>query len=332
MYLYVTLISRPTATPTLQTKNGGLQQALDWLEKNGDKEIEASDKEDEPIGDAELATTLDPNSTVQTKSLKCNDCNKIFANQALASYHADKSGHLNFEESTEEIKPLTEEEKKVRLAELRSKMDAKRVEKAKKEAEELKANEVIRRKGGKDLHLIKQELELKEAAKKIAQDKQDKLNEAKAKARVKAQIEEDKQRRLEKAAAEKALVFFSFTPRFYSQPLPSPTSTVSASVPVSKPVTSSGSARVYTEARLQLRLPDQAQQPLVFTLKAEQTLTELVNMLFDHSDFANSARISKSSVKFSTTFPRKMFSENEMTKPIKDLGLMPSAALIVTFV
>lgn len=56
------------------------------------------------------------------------------------------------------------------------------------------------------MHLIKQELELKEAAKEAAQKKKDKLDEAKAKAKVKQQIEEDKQRRLEKAAAEKAYV------------------------------------------------------------------------------------------------------------------------------
>jgi len=47
-----------------------------------------------------------------------------------------------------QIKPLTEEEKKQKLAELREKMAAKRAVKAKQEAEEAKANEIIRRKGG----------------------------------------------------------------------------------------------------------------------------------------------------------------------------------------
>lgn len=35
----------------------------------------------------------------------------------LAMYHAEKSGHEDFSESSEEIKPLTEEEKKQRLDE-----------------------------------------------------------------------------------------------------------------------------------------------------------------------------------------------------------------------
>ena len=37
------------------------------------------------------------------KSLKCVDCGKLFKNIDLANYHAEKSGHENFEESTEEV-------------------------------------------------------------------------------------------------------------------------------------------------------------------------------------------------------------------------------------
>jgi len=43
---------------------------------------------------------------------------------------------------------LTEEEKKQKLAELKEKMAEKRAVKAKQEAEEHKANEALRRKGG----------------------------------------------------------------------------------------------------------------------------------------------------------------------------------------
>jgi hypothetical protein len=47
------------------------------------------------------------------------------------------------------IKPLTEEEKKQKLAELREKMGEKRAKKAAEEAKEARANELIRRKAGK---------------------------------------------------------------------------------------------------------------------------------------------------------------------------------------
>ncbi len=31
-------------------------------------------------------------------------CGKIFKNASLVSFHAEKSGHANFEESTEEVR------------------------------------------------------------------------------------------------------------------------------------------------------------------------------------------------------------------------------------
>ena len=52
-----------------------------------------------------------------TQSIRCRECDKVFRDMDLAMYHADKSGHDDFEESTEEIQPLTEEEKQQRLAE-----------------------------------------------------------------------------------------------------------------------------------------------------------------------------------------------------------------------
>lgn len=65
----------------------------------------------------------------------CSDCGKKFRSTAAAEFHASRSGHENFEESTEEIKPLTEEEKKQKLEELRAAMTIKRANKAKQDAE-----------------------------------------------------------------------------------------------------------------------------------------------------------------------------------------------------
>lgn len=48
-----------------------------------------------------------------------------------------------------QVKPLTEEEKRQKLAELREKMAAKRAVKAKEDARENLANEAIRRKAGR---------------------------------------------------------------------------------------------------------------------------------------------------------------------------------------
>lgn len=100
------------------------------------------------------------------------DCGKVFRTTAEASWHGDKSGHSNFEESTEEKKPLTEEEKKEKLKELQEKAAARKAAAAKANAEEAKRNEEIRRKGGQDLGKIKEELKLKEAEKEAKQRKQ----------------------------------------------------------------------------------------------------------------------------------------------------------------
>ena len=51
---------------------------------------------------AAIAAAMADESAV-AKSLKCVDCGKLFKNADLANYHAEKSGHENFEESTEEV-------------------------------------------------------------------------------------------------------------------------------------------------------------------------------------------------------------------------------------
>lgn len=89
-----------------------------------------------------------------------------------------------------EIKPLTEEEKRQKLAELKAKMAEKRAKKSVEEEQERKANEDLRRKAGKvrimvprdsilswcyqDSTKIKQDLQLKEAMKEAEQRKRGK--------------------------------------------------------------------------------------------------------------------------------------------------------------
>lgn len=101
------------------------------------------------------------------KSMICNECGKKFRSVAQAEFHASKtyvtpewrgrrgislsrSGltvmrnreHVDFSESTEEIAPLTEEEKKARLEELRQNLAEKRAKQAILDKEEQKRNEV----------------------------------------------------------------------------------------------------------------------------------------------------------------------------------------------
>lgn len=63
-----------------------------------------------------LATLAAPPCSSRSRTLLRAE---LFRNQALAQYHSTKSGHTEFEESTEELKPLTEEEKAEKLKEVR---------------------------------------------------------------------------------------------------------------------------------------------------------------------------------------------------------------------
>jgi hypothetical protein len=67
-------------------------------EGSTDEEISAEDQ-------AAIAAAMAEEGAAQAKSLKCVDCGKLFKNADLANYHAEKSGHENFEESTEEVVP-----------------------------------------------------------------------------------------------------------------------------------------------------------------------------------------------------------------------------------
>ena len=116
-----------------------VQGALEWLEETQDKSLEE-------IKEAASATPAkasgDGEDGEHAKSLVCNDCGKKFRGQAQAEFHASKSGHVDFAESTEEVTPLTEEEKKAKLQELRDKLQAKREGMSEQDKIDKKRNEV----------------------------------------------------------------------------------------------------------------------------------------------------------------------------------------------
>ena len=118
---------------------------MDWLDKNADKtvdEIMAESTAASAQTDPDAEPPLKPGE--QPLSLVCNDCGAKLRSHAAAEYHAGKTQHINFSESTEEIKPLTEEEKAEKLAELKRKLAEKRAVASGKDKEDQKRNEVIK--------------------------------------------------------------------------------------------------------------------------------------------------------------------------------------------
>lgn len=118
-----------------------VQAALEWLEANQEKSYEdiiaaATHADDEPNEDS---LPLQPGETA--RSLVCKDCGRKFRSQAQAEFHASKTQHIDFAESTEEVAPLTEEEKEAKLEDLRRKLAEKRTGMSQQDQIDKKRNE-----------------------------------------------------------------------------------------------------------------------------------------------------------------------------------------------
>ncbi|KAJ8948201.1 hypothetical protein NQ318_010477 [Aromia moschata] len=160
-----------------RTGGSDVQIAMDWLLSH-EEDLETAQPTPETV--AEL---LQPYELKQlkkvlrhqfqaaaspiAKSIQCDDCGKLFQTNEEVEFHASKTGHENFSESTEEKKPLTEQEKKEQLAKIEAKLRQRRLEREAREKEEALLKEKIRIKSGKELLEAKKkhdELEMKRSS------------------------------------------------------------------------------------------------------------------------------------------------------------------------
>ncbi|KAJ9156641.1 DNA-binding protein [Pleurostoma richardsiae] len=290
-------------------KSGGLQGALEWLEKTQDKPLEELQNEGKDDVDEEEteAAIKGLEAGDSAKSLVCNECGKKFRNQAMATFHAEKSGHTDFAESTEEIAPLTEEEKKARLEELRQKLAAKRANQALLDKETNLKNEKIRQKSTRESQDAKEELARKEQIKEAAKKRQEKLADAEAKKRIKAKIEADKEERRRKAEQAKA----AREGRAVASSSTAPPVPAAAAAP--KPSVS------HNEARLRLQT---SKGNIQKTFPADTTLFEIAQEL----EAEHGLKVSS----LTLTFPRKVYQPGvDFGISLREAGLVPSGILIV---
>ncbi len=236
----------------------------------------------------------------------CNECGKRFRGTAQAEYHASKTEHQDFSESTEELAPLTEEEKKAKLAELRERLAQKRSVMSEQDKADKKKNEEISRKKTKESQDIKEQLKVKEQIKDAEKKRREKQADIDAKKRIQAQIAADKEERRLKAEREKAQRAGEALPA--AQPTP-PVATAPAT---SKP------ASEYTETRLRLQTSG---GNIMKTFPVTTTLFEVAA--------AVSEEIGRDVESFTQSFPRKEFTNEYFGESLKDLKMVPSASLIV---
>lgn len=306
-----------------KTNYKGVQLAMDWLFAHAE-DADINEPFDAPKGNvlgkepeggstsaAEPGETGSPEGGAGAepqlaKSLKCNECGKLLKSEMEATAHAARTQHTDFSESTEEIKPPTEEERKEQMAKVQERIKQKRAEKEEQEKQEQIAREKMRRTQGRDVGMAKQKQEEMELRKIGEEKRREKQEEKLARQRVKEQIEKDKRDRAAKFAPQKA----------EASP---PTSSPSAS---SSPPATTAAAKEYTDCRLQIRLTNGQALTQKFGVKEPLRAVHLYVEL-NRTDGAGAFSLM-------TTFPRRIYTHDDLDKPLESLGLVPSAVVMVT--
>ena len=129
------------------------------------------------------------------KSIKCVATGRLFRNTMEAQAYAEKTGRTDFEECTEEKKPLTAEEKKAKLAELKALAAARRAEREGLEKIQDIDGEKKRREAGQKAIQTKEQLEKAKRIREIERVKREKNAEKKERERLRAEIAKDKAER-----------------------------------------------------------------------------------------------------------------------------------------
>ncbi|KAK9353406.1 hypothetical protein V1523DRAFT_410984 [Lipomyces doorenjongii] len=288
-----------------------LENAIEWLEQhpieNPLDETSVTDDVEDGEATSAIGAVEKGELSEEAGSLVCQDCGKRFRTPALAEFHATKTQHTNFAESTEKIPDLTPEQKKAKLEELRMRAAERKAEAMKEDQIEARNNEILRRKADKEsaaqIEKQKRLQMMKEADDRKRQAKEDAL----AKQRIRDLIAADRKARQEKIEREKATRAGAQLPAA-EEPKPQ----AASSAPKQK--------KEYTESRLQIRIDGQS--PVVKTFSLDTTLFEVAHSVQDHSG------IPPTSAAFVTTFPTKRFGPEDMGMTVKEVGFINTAIML----
>lgn len=287
-----------------KTNSKDVQTVMEWLLAHPeDEEFYDKPSSNQEAQSSTSTTDESTEAALEAKSLKCDECGRLFKTHEEVEFHAAKSGHSSFSESTEEKKPLTVEEKAAQKVKLDEIMKQKRKEREENEKLEAIEREKDRIRSGKEMIEARKKQEDMEMKKLLEQRKREKEEERLARQRVRDQIEQDKLARKAKAQAETAKL---------------PVTTVTCPITA---VSTSGTKN-YIEAKLQIRLTNGS--ALTHTFGAKEPLSA-VRLYVEMNRTDEPGLFS-----LMTSFPRKVFTEDDYDKPLDVLGLAPSAVIIVT--
>lgn len=273
------------------TGNQGIERAMDWLmEHEADPDI---DEPYVPPQDQVLGTQEPPEGHIPE------------AMDAISETEAGGSTG----QSADGKRTLTEEEREEQTRRMMELISQKQKEREEREKREQIEQEKQRRKQGQELSMIRQKMQ-EDEMKKLAEDRRrEKMEEKMAKQRVREKIERDKAERAKKFGG--AGVSQTSPP---AEPVPAPPAP-------SSPTLEPPVKREYDQCRIQVRLLDGSSLTQTFRAK-EQLAAVRLYVELHRQDSADPFILL-------TSFPRRVFTEDDMEKPLQELGLVPSAVLIV---
>uniref|UniRef100_A0A673THT6 UBX domain-containing protein 1 n=1 Tax=Suricata suricatta TaxID=37032 RepID=A0A673THT6_SURSU len=182
-------------------------------------------------------------------------------------------------------------------------------EREEREEREALERERQRRKQGQELSAARQRLQEDEMRRAAEERRREKAEELAARQRVREKIERDKAERAKKYGGS-----VGSQPSPPTEPGPVPSS------PSQEPPTK----REYDQCRIQVRLPDGTSLTQTFRAREQLAAVRLYVELHRGEPGGD-----QDPVQLLSGFPRRAFSEADMERPLQDLGLVPSAVLIV---
>eukprot|EP00003_Mantamonas_plastica_P012914 TRINITY_DN2290_c0_g1_i1.p1 TRINITY_DN2290_c0_g1~~TRINITY_DN2290_c0_g1_i1.p1 ORF type:complete len:331 (+),score=130.22 TRINITY_DN2290_c0_g1_i1:176-1168(+) len=266
---------------------------------NTDGEKDGMDVEGEGEGQTNSNTNSGNEETPVFRSFQCEDCGKLLADTDRVELHAESTGHQNFKQSTEEVKPLTEEEKARQAELLQERLKKKREEREEAEKKLRLEQEIKRRKAGQEAVKTREEVEKAQRLRLIEEKKRQKMEDKKRLENIRRQMEMDKKNRKAMFNGKKTTTTTSTTT----------TTTMSEDNPVVE--------AEYDEAEIMIRMPDGSRIEKMFD--GSQTIGDVYK--WAGGEYSGQFVLME-------TFPRKEYKDWDVT--LKDAGFTPSAALVLS--
>ncbi|CAH8509139.1 unnamed protein product [Schistosoma intercalatum] len=274
--------------------NKGLEEAMEWIVEN-----DSGDEEKEGInGTRENETTDLP------LSYKCDDCDKCLRNEDEVQVHSARTGHVNYSQCSDAVSSLTEDERREQMKKLQELLRAKKTQREEQERHEEIECEKKRRQQHKTLSSAKAKFEEDEVRRFVEQKKREKEEDRAYLEKLKAEIARDQEEKRARTASELPLI------------APSNSTSLPTAVPKTNP----------TICRLHIRLPSGQ------SIKGEFGVNEPLSavMLYVSQNWPNSSTfIDPQSIQLMTSFPKQEFTSEDRNRSLLDLGLCPSAVLMV---